>query len=143
MNPAHMPGRVSRLRSGYIDSFRTYITAEGYLDPEDSSAHAERVLNVIRMVCEPIRYDEVYDFGRSDMAARARDAGLEMALKSGGELRAPPPETAPTSGTVQSARGTRLNGNSLSFPKAFSAATTPMAEAAWLSIQPPVTSPTA
>jgi predicted unusual protein kinase regulating ubiquinone biosynthesis (AarF/ABC1/UbiB family) len=72
---------------------RHYAEQIGYLDPNDSSEHAERVLNVIRMVCEPIRYDEVYDFGRSDMAARARDAGLEMALKSGGELRAPPPET--------------------------------------------------
>ena len=27
------------------------------------------------------------------MAIRARDAGLELAMKSGGELRSPPPET--------------------------------------------------
>jgi predicted unusual protein kinase regulating ubiquinone biosynthesis (AarF/ABC1/UbiB family) len=72
---------------------RHYAEQIGYLDPNDSSEHAARVLNVIRLVCEPIRYDKVYDFGRSDMTARARDAGLEMALKSGGEFRAPPPET--------------------------------------------------
>ena len=48
---------------------------------------------MIRLVCEPIRIDEVYNFAESELVARARDAGLEMALKSGGEFRAPPPET--------------------------------------------------
>jgi predicted unusual protein kinase regulating ubiquinone biosynthesis (AarF/ABC1/UbiB family) len=72
---------------------RHYAEQIGYLDPHDSSAHAGRVLEVIRLVCEPIRKDAVYDFGTSDMTARARDAGMELALKSRGELKSPPPET--------------------------------------------------
>ena len=72
---------------------RHYAEQIGYLDPKDSSAHAERILEVIRVVCEPIREDSVYDFGASDMTVRARDAGMELALKSRGELRTPPPET--------------------------------------------------
>jgi predicted unusual protein kinase regulating ubiquinone biosynthesis (AarF/ABC1/UbiB family) len=72
---------------------RHYAEQIGYLDSQDSSEHAERLLDVIRIVCEPIRHDRIYDFGASDMTARARDAGLEMALKSRGELRTPPPET--------------------------------------------------
>jgi predicted unusual protein kinase regulating ubiquinone biosynthesis (AarF/ABC1/UbiB family) len=70
-----------------------YAEQIGYLHPDDSPGHADRVLEVIRMVCEPIRYNTVYDFGKSDMASRARDAGFEMVLKSRGEFRTPPPET--------------------------------------------------
>jgi predicted unusual protein kinase regulating ubiquinone biosynthesis (AarF/ABC1/UbiB family) len=72
---------------------RHYAEQIGYLDPGDSSGHAGRLLDMIRLICEPIRYDRVYDFSTSDLTARARDAGLDMALKSRGELRTPPPET--------------------------------------------------
>jgi predicted unusual protein kinase regulating ubiquinone biosynthesis (AarF/ABC1/UbiB family) len=72
---------------------RHYAEQIGYLDPDDSSGHAGRLLDMIRLICEPIRYDRVYDFSSSDLAVRARDAGLDMALKSRGELRTPPPET--------------------------------------------------
>ena len=86
--------RISRaLIEGDDGAVRRYAEQIGYLAPGDSSAHAARVLNVIRLVCEPIRIDEVYNFAESELVARARDAGLEMALKSGGEFRAPPPET--------------------------------------------------
>jgi predicted unusual protein kinase regulating ubiquinone biosynthesis (AarF/ABC1/UbiB family) len=75
------------------DATRHYAEKIGYLRPEDSERHAERVLNVIRLVCEPIRYPGVYDFDRSKLVSRARDAGLEMLWRSQGEFRAPPPET--------------------------------------------------
>jgi hypothetical protein len=55
--------------------------------------HAERVMGVLRLVCEPIVTPGAYDFGASDLAARARDAGIEMLFNSRGEFRAPPPET--------------------------------------------------
>jgi predicted unusual protein kinase regulating ubiquinone biosynthesis (AarF/ABC1/UbiB family) len=51
---------------------RHYAEQIGYLDSRDSSAHAGRLLDVIRLVCEPIRKDAIYDFGTSDMAARDR-----------------------------------------------------------------------
>ncbi len=75
------------------DAVLHYAETIGYLDPGDSPAHAWRILEMIQLICEPIRQDSVYNFGNSDMTARARDQGLEMALKSRGELRSPPPET--------------------------------------------------
>ena len=75
------------------DGVLHYAQEIGYLGPKDSPGHAWRILEMIQLVCEPIRYDTVYEFGTSDMTARARDHGLDMALKSRGELRTPPPET--------------------------------------------------
>jgi predicted unusual protein kinase regulating ubiquinone biosynthesis (AarF/ABC1/UbiB family) len=75
------------------DGVLHYAEQIGYLDPGDSPAHAWRILEMIQLVCEPIRQNSVYEFGSSDMTSRARDQGIEMALKSRGELRTPPPET--------------------------------------------------
>ncbi len=75
------------------DGVLHYAQEIGYLHPEDSPAHAWRILEMIRLVCEPIRQSGIYDFGASDMTARARDYGLDLAMKSRGELRSPPPET--------------------------------------------------
>jgi predicted unusual protein kinase regulating ubiquinone biosynthesis (AarF/ABC1/UbiB family) len=86
--------RISRaLIAGDEGATRRYAEDIGYLRPGDSAQHAERVLKVIRLACEPIRHRGVYDFGASDLIARARDAGIEMLFHSGGEFRAPPPET--------------------------------------------------
>jgi predicted unusual protein kinase regulating ubiquinone biosynthesis (AarF/ABC1/UbiB family) len=65
----------------------------GYLQPGDSPAYGGRIVGLIKIVCEPICVDRVYDFASSDVAVRARDAGFELAWKSRGELRSPPPET--------------------------------------------------
>lgn len=75
------------------DAIWRHAEAIGYLKPGDSPAYCGRVIGLIRIICEPIREDRVYDFAASDVAVRARDAGLELAMKSGGELRSPPPET--------------------------------------------------
>ena len=87
-------GQISRALIEEDDgAARHYAEQIGYLNPGDSSEHAERVLDVIRMVCEPIRYDRIYDFGESDLFTRARDAGFEMVFSGSGEYRVPPPET--------------------------------------------------
>jgi len=87
-------GEISRaLIEENEGAVRHYAEQIGYLDPDDSPEHAGRLLKMIRIICEPIRYDGIYDFGASDLAARARDAGFEMIWNSAGELRAPPPET--------------------------------------------------
>ncbi|MBT8039004.1 MAG: AarF/ABC1/UbiB kinase family protein [Xanthomonadales bacterium] len=75
------------------DAIWRHAEAIGYLQPGDSPAYCGRVIELIRIICEPIREDQVYDFASSDVAVRARDAGLQLAMKSGGELRSPPPET--------------------------------------------------
>jgi predicted unusual protein kinase regulating ubiquinone biosynthesis (AarF/ABC1/UbiB family) len=77
------------------DEDSIYRVAEdiGYLHADDSPAHAGRIIDLIKVVCEPICEDREYDFATSDVSTRARDAGLELAWKSRGELRTPPPET--------------------------------------------------
>ena len=72
---------------------RHYAERIGYLDPGASDGHAARILELIRMICEPIRHDRVYDFGSSDLFARARDFGIEMAFSDISEAKVPPPET--------------------------------------------------
>ncbi|MDT8320365.1 MAG: AarF/ABC1/UbiB kinase family protein [Xanthomonadales bacterium] len=73
---------------------RHYAEKIGYLDPDDRTGHAERLMSLLHLVCEPIRCDGVYDFGASDLMSRSREAGLQMLLRSGGDFRTPPPETA-------------------------------------------------
>lgn len=86
--------RISRaLIDGDEGATRRYAEEIGYLRPSDSERHARRVMNVIRLACEPICHRGVYDFGASDLIARARDAGIEMLFNSQGEFKAPPPET--------------------------------------------------
>ncbi len=75
------------------DGVWRYAEEIGYLQPDDSPAYCGRIVGLIKIVCEPILEDRVYDFGASDVAPRARDAGFELAWKSRGELRSPPPET--------------------------------------------------
>ena len=72
---------------------RHYAEQIGYLNPGDRSEYSERVMDIIRLVCEPIRYDKVYDFGQSDLFSRARNAGLEIAFSGAEEYKVPPPET--------------------------------------------------
>jgi predicted unusual protein kinase regulating ubiquinone biosynthesis (AarF/ABC1/UbiB family) len=86
--------RISRaLIDGDEGATRRYAEEIGYLRPSDSDQHAARVMKVIRLACEPICHRGVYDFGASDLIARARDAGIEMLFNSHGEFKAPPPET--------------------------------------------------
>jgi hypothetical protein len=64
----------------------------GYLDAGEKPDRARGVVDLILLVCEPLRHRGVYDFGRSDLAARARDAGLDLMFRRG-FLHAPPPES--------------------------------------------------
>jgi len=88
-------GRISRaLIDEDAGAALHYAEQIGYLEPGNSPEHATRVMNMIRLVCEPIRYDGVYDFGASDLFSRAREAGFEMVFSGTGEFKAPPPSTA-------------------------------------------------
>lgn len=87
-------GRISKaLIEEDAGAARHYAEQIGYLQPGDSPDHAGRILDMIRLICEPIRHRGVYNFGESDLVSRARDAGFDMLWKSAGEFRAPPPET--------------------------------------------------
>ena len=49
-------------------------------------------VDVIFLVCEPLRHQGAYDFPASNLPARVRDLTYELAIRRG-LLRAPPPQT--------------------------------------------------
>jgi len=71
---------------------RRGATAIGYLQPGDPAPRVRAVVDVIMLVCEPLRHRGRYDFAASDLPARARDLGIDLLFRRG-LLRAPPPET--------------------------------------------------
>jgi predicted unusual protein kinase regulating ubiquinone biosynthesis (AarF/ABC1/UbiB family) len=71
---------------------RALATEIGYIAVEDSEAVAQAAVDIIMLVCEPLRHRGAYGFGASDLPARARALGLDLAFRHG-LLRAPPPET--------------------------------------------------
>jgi len=66
--------------------------AIGYLAADAPQQEREAVVDVIQLVCEPLQHRGRYDFGASNLPARARDLGFDLAFKQG-LLKAPPPET--------------------------------------------------
>ena len=52
-----------------------------YFDDQTSNKHREAVLGMFIEACEPVRHDGVYDFARSDLAARLRDAGMALGME--------------------------------------------------------------
>jgi predicted unusual protein kinase regulating ubiquinone biosynthesis (AarF/ABC1/UbiB family) len=93
------PARVE----GYRDICRALIRADdaglrrhavelGYMAADEPEDRASGVLDMIRLVCEPLTHRGVYDFAGSRLVGRARDLGVDLALRHG--LPTPPPETA-------------------------------------------------
>ena len=52
--------------------------ALGYFDRQTLDHHRRAVLSLFSLACEPLRYHGAYDFGRSDLALRLRQAGLAL-----------------------------------------------------------------
>lgn len=78
---------------GDDENMRRLAEEMGYIYPEHSDEYVERILDLIRLVSEPVIQGGVYDFGASTVFARGRDAGLELMFEDIGEYRSPPPET--------------------------------------------------
>ena len=66
--------------------------AIGYVEPGAPPEKVKAAVDVILLVCEPLRHRGRYDFGASDLTARARDLGFDLVVKRG-LLKAPPPAT--------------------------------------------------
>jgi predicted unusual protein kinase regulating ubiquinone biosynthesis (AarF/ABC1/UbiB family) len=73
-------------------ALRTVAVEIGFTADDERAERIEGLLDLILLVCEPLSTPGVYDFGRSDLASRARDAGFELAFGRG-FLNAPPAET--------------------------------------------------
>lgn len=74
------------------DALRAIATEIGFLAASDASAASEAVLDLISLATKPFRHPGPYDFGRSDLPARAR-AGSLARVSEHGFWRPPPPET--------------------------------------------------
>ena len=84
--------RVCRaVLAGDVDGIREAAADIGYVHPDDSPERVSGVVQIIRLVCEPLTHRGPYDFAGSGMMGRVRDLGLSVAMKQG--LRSPPPET--------------------------------------------------
>ena len=86
----------ARITRAVVDGDDDAIAREamriGYLARDDSPERIRGVLDVIVLVCEPLRHRGRYDFAASDLASRVRDLGFDLAFRRG-LLRSPPPET--------------------------------------------------
>ncbi len=75
-----------------LDAVARHAVAIGYLSADDPPERIQAAVDVIRLVCEPLRVRGPYDFAASDLPSRVRALGIDLGLKRG-LLRAPPPET--------------------------------------------------
>ena len=86
----------ARISRAVIDGNRDAIAREalriGYLAADDGPDRVAAVVDMCLLVCEPLRHAGRYDFGASDLPLRARNLGLELAVRRR-LLRAPPPST--------------------------------------------------
>ncbi|MGE5794479.1 MAG: ABC1 kinase family protein [Bacteroidota bacterium] len=69
-----------------------HAAAIGYLAADATEAEARAAVEVIMLVCEPLRHHGRYDFAASDLSARVSERGFELAFRQG-LLRTPPAET--------------------------------------------------
>lgn len=78
--------------AGDRGGLRRFATELGFVLPADGEARLAGVVALLEASCEPFAARGGYDFGRSDLAVRLRDAALSLAFDAG-HRRPPPPET--------------------------------------------------
>lgn len=82
---AEMIGQYRQLLRGAIDGTAEVIVppalALGYFDATTAERHRNAVIAMFIDVCEPLRARGAYDFGKSDLAARLRDAGMALGVE--------------------------------------------------------------
>jgi predicted unusual protein kinase regulating ubiquinone biosynthesis (AarF/ABC1/UbiB family) len=88
--------RYARITRAVINNDRNAVAREatqiGYAAADDAPERLRAVVDVIFLVCEPLRHVGRYDFPGSDLPSRVRALGLDLAFRRG-LLRPPPPET--------------------------------------------------
>jgi predicted unusual protein kinase regulating ubiquinone biosynthesis (AarF/ABC1/UbiB family) len=78
--------------AGDREAVRDAAVAIGYLRPDDPEERSAAAVDLMFLVCEPLVHAGPYDFARTTLALRAREAGIDLAFRKG-FLRAPPAET--------------------------------------------------
>ena len=86
----------ARITRAVIDDDRDRVAREaiaiGYAAPDDAPERVQAAVDVIYLVCEPLRKKGRYDFPASDLPARVRDLGYDLMMRRG-LVRAPPAQT--------------------------------------------------
>lgn len=86
----------ARITRAVIDGDRAAVArhalAIGYATEGDSPELIDATVEMIMLVCEPLRHAGRYDFAASDLPSRARARGFDLGIRQG-LLRTPPPET--------------------------------------------------
>ncbi|MBM4383574.1 MAG: AarF/ABC1/UbiB kinase family protein [Deltaproteobacteria bacterium] len=77
---------------GDREGMRHFATSLGFVADGDGERRLEAVVDLLEASCEPFAARGVYDFGRSSLAERLRNAALSLAFDAG-HRRPPPPET--------------------------------------------------
>ena len=70
-------------------SVQDLIVEFGWVGPEDEPQQVEKLVEFLLLATEPLRSNGPYDYGASDLAARAQNVGMELAFAEG--MRRPPP----------------------------------------------------
>lgn len=87
--------RFARITRAVIDDDRDQVAREavriGYAAPDDPPERVQAAVDVIYLVCEPLRHKGRYDFPSSDLPLRVKNLGYDLGMR--GLIRAPPPET--------------------------------------------------
>ena len=89
---ARFAGVTRAVVDGDIDAVARHAVSIGYVAAGDPPERIRAAVDVILLVCEPLRHEGRYDFASSGLPARVRALGFDLAFRRG-LLRAPPPET--------------------------------------------------
>jgi len=89
----HNYRRISRaVVDGDRDAVARAAVDIGYAAADDPPERIDAVVDMCLLVCEPLRHVGRYDFGSSNLPARVRELGIDLALRRR-LLRTPPPQT--------------------------------------------------
>jgi aarF domain-containing kinase len=77
--------------AGDRDGMQRVMQEIGFFAADERADRVAGLIDLFLLGCEPFCHAGIYDFGRSDMPARARVIGMDLTLKKG-FLRPPPPE---------------------------------------------------
>ena len=89
---AHYADLCRGVMRGDRAAVRDAAIAIGYLSGDEPEERLRAAIDLMFLVCEPLTHAGPYDFARTTLAVRTRDAGIDLAFKKG-FLRAPPAET--------------------------------------------------